>query len=181
MISNGRSTKANGYLERTEDQLRQAGVETVLFDRVEANPLLTTVNAGGMLAREKGCDMIVALGGGSVMDAAKAIAVVAANGGDYWDYIPCGTGKCKIVRHNPLPIVAITTTAGTGSETDAGCVITNADTHEKTGFVHPGLFPVLAIVDPRLMLTVPPMFTAYQGFDALFHSTEAFISNAANL
>lgn len=181
VISNGRSTKANGYLERTEDQLRQAGVETVLFDRVEANPLLTTVNAGGMLAREKGCDMIVALGGGSVMDAAKAIAVVAANGGDYWDYIPCGTGKCQVVKHNPLPIVAITTTAGTGSETDAGCVITNADTHEKTGFVHPGLFPVLAIVDPRLMLTVPPKFTAYQGFDALFHSTEAFISNAANL
>lgn len=125
--------------------------------------------------------MIVALGGGSVMDAAKAIAVVASNGGDYWDYIPCGTGKGKAVAETPLPIVAITTTAGTGSETDAGCVITNAETHEKTGFVHPGLFPVLAVVDPELMLTVPPKFTAFQGFDALFHSTEAYISNAANL
>lgn len=115
------------------------------------------------------------------MDAAKAIAVVASNGGDYWDYIPCGTGKGKAVAETPLPIVAITTTAGTGSETDAGCVITNAETHEKTGFVHPGLFPVLAVVDPELMLTVPPKFTAFQGFDALFHSTEAYISNAANL
>ena len=115
------------------------------------------------------------------MDAAKAIAVVASNGGDYWDYIPCGTGKGKAVAETPLPIVAITTTAGTGSETDAGCVITNAETHEKTGFVHPGLFPVLAVIDPELMLTVPPKFTAFQGFDALFHSTEAYISNAANL
>lgn len=101
------------------------------------------------MARENGCDMIVALGGGSVMDAAKAIAVVASNGGDYWDYIPCGTGKGKAVAETPLPIVAITTTAGTGSETDAGCVITNAETHEKTGFVHPGLFPVLAVIDPE--------------------------------
>ena len=100
------------------------------------------------MARENGCDMIVALGGGSVMDAAKAIAVVASNGGDYWDYIPCGTGKGKAVAETPLPIVAITTTAGTGSETDAGCVITNAETHEKTGFVHPGLFPLLAVIDP---------------------------------
>lgn len=181
VISNGRSTRANSYLSRTEEQLRMAGVETVLFDRVEANPLKSTVMAGGAMARENGCDMIVALGGGSVMDAAKAIAVVASNGGDYWDYIPCGTGKGKAVAETPLPIVAITTTAGTGSETDAGCVITNAETHEKTGFVHPGLFPVLAVVDPELMLTVPPKFTAFQGFDALFHSTEAYISNAANL
>lgn len=181
VISNGRSTRANGYLERTEEQLRRAGVETVLFAEVEANPLLTTVNAGGEAARKNGCDMIVALGGGSVMDAAKAIAVVAANGGDYWDYIPCGTGKGKAVEHAPLPLVAVTTTAGTGSETDAGCVITNAATHEKTGFVHPSLFPVLAIVDPMLMLSVPPKFTAYQGFDALFHSTEAFISKGMNL
>ena len=181
VISNGRSTRANSYLSRTEEQLRMAGVETVLFDRVEANPLKSTVMAGGAMARENGCDMIVALGGGSVMDAAKAIAVVASNGGDYWDYIPCGTGKGKAVAETPLPIVAITTTAGTGSETDAGCVITNAETHEKTGFVHPGLFPVLAVIDPELMLTVPPKFTAFQGFDALFHSTEAYISNAANL
>ena len=93
VISNGRSTRASGYLTRTEEQLRTAGVETVLFDRVEANPLKSTVMAGSALARENGCDMIVALGGGSVMDAAKAIAVVATNSVDSWDCIPCGTGK----------------------------------------------------------------------------------------
>ena len=181
VISSGRSTGANGYLERTERQLRAAGVETALFDRVEANPLLETVNSGGRAVRENGCDFIVALGGGSVMDAAKAIALVASNGNDFWDYVPCGTGRGKPVTSSPLPVVAVPTTAGTGSETDAGCVITKPDTHEKTGFVHPGLFPVLAIVDPELTLTVPPEYTAFQGFDALFHSTEAFISNHANL
>ena len=181
IISNGRSTRDNGYLDRTEAQLAKAGIETVLFDKVEPNPLLTTVTAGAAAAREHGCDMIVALGGGSVMDAAKAIAVAATNDGNYWDYIPSGTGKGKPIENKPLPIVAVTTTAGTGSETDPGCVITNAETHEKTGFMHPDLFPVLAVVDPELMLTVPPKFTAYQGFDALFHSTEAFISAKANL
>ena len=112
--------------------------------------------AGGNAARTNGCDFIVALGGGSVMDASKAIAVMATNDGDYWDYIPSGSGKGKIITNVPLPIIAITTTAGTGSETDPGCVITNETTHEKTGFVHPALFPVLAIVDPELMLSVPP-------------------------
>jgi alcohol dehydrogenase len=181
VISRGKSTKANGYLARTEEQLKLAGIEIVLFDRVEANPLKSTVMAGGAFAKENGCDFIVALGGGSCIDAAKAIAVIATNDGDYWDYIPSGSGKGRTVENKPLPIVAITTTAGTGSETDPGTVITNEEKHEKTGFVREDLFPVLAIVDPELMLTVPPRYTAYQGFDALFHSVEGYVSNGFNL
>lgn len=181
VISNGKSAKVNGSLDRLKRQLDQVGVEYAVFDKVEANPLKSTVNAGGLFARENGCDFIVAMGGGSCMDAAKSIAVMATNGGDYWDYIGSGTGKSLPVEHQPLPLVAITTTAGTGSEADAGTVVTNEDTHEKTGFVHPGLFPVLSIVDPDLMLTVPPRFTAYQGFDALFHSVEGYVSNGTNL
>lgn len=181
VISNGKSTRENGYLARTEEQLKLAGVETVVFDKVEANPLRSTVMAGGAFARENNCDLIVALGGGSCMDAAKAIAVMATNDGDYWDYIPSGSGKGMQVKNSPLPIIAITTTAGTGSETDPGTVITNEEKHEKTGFMHEELFPVLAIVDPELMLTVPPKFTAYQGFDALFHSVEGYVSNGVNL
>jgi alcohol dehydrogenase len=181
VISNGKSTRSNGYLARTEEQLKSAGVETVVFDKVEANPLKSTVMAGGAFAKENNCDFIVALGGGSCMDAAKAIAVMATNEGDYWDYIPSGSGKGMPVKNSPLPIIAITTTAGTGSETDPGTVITHEEKHEKTGFVHEELFPVLAIVDPELMLTVPPKFTAYQGFDALFHSVEGYVSNGANL
>ena len=181
VISTGKSARANGYLARTEEQLKLAGIETAVFDRVEANPLKSTVMAGGAFAKENGCDLIVALGGGSCIDAAKAIAVMATNNGDYWDYIPSGSGKGRTVENKPLPIVAITTTAGTGSETDPGTVITNEEKHEKTGFVREDLFPVLAIVDPELMLTVPPRYTAYQGFDALFHSVEGYVSNGFNL
>ena len=181
MLISGPTLRKMGVVDKAADYLKDAGMAVDIFTDVEANPSVTTVEKATEAYKDSGADFIVALGGGSVMDAAKAIAVVASNGGDYWDYIPCGTGKGKAVAETPLPIVAITTTAGTGSETDAGCVITNAETHEKTGFVHPGLFPVLAVIDPELMLTVPPKFTAFQGFDALFHSTEAYISNAANL
>lgn len=181
VISKGKSARVNGYLERTEDQLKLAGIETIVFDKVEANPLKSTVMAGGTFAKENSCDFIVALGGGSCIDAAKAIALMATNDGDYWDYIPSGSGKGKPIENKPLPVVAITTTAGTGSDTDPGTVITNEEKHEKTGFVHDDLFPILAIVDPELMLTVPPKYTAYQGFDALFHSVEGYVSNGVNL
>ena len=103
------------------------------------------------------------------------------NDGDYWDYIPSGTGKGKPVSNRPLPIVAITTTAGTGSEADAALSSRTRTRMKKTGFVHPDLFPVLSIVDPELMLTVPPLFSGLQGFDALFHSVEGYVSNGTNL
>ena len=181
VISNGASTRANGYLDRVEEQLKLAGIGTVVFDKVEPNPLKSTIMLGGAFAREHGCDFVLALGGGSCMDAAKAIAIMAVNSGDLWDYVQSGTGKRKAIENKPLPIVAITTTAGTGSETDAGAVITNEKTHEKVGIKDPFLFPVFAIVDPELMKTVPPKFTAFQGWDALSHSMEGYINKKANL
>lgn len=180
VISNGKSTRANGYLERVENELKQASVEYVIFDKVPANPTKPVVEEGGRFARENGCDFIVALGGGSVMDASKAIGLMATNGGDLWDYVMFGTGKQQWPANPGLPIVAITTTAGTGSETDGGAVITNPETNEKTGVFGPGTYPVLAIIDPELMMSVPAKFKAYQGFDALFHSTEGYISAARN-
>ncbi len=181
VISNGKSTRANGSLARTQEQLRLAGVDSALFDKIEANPLKSTVMAGGAFAREQGCDFIVALGGGSVMDASKAIAAMATNPGDLWDYVSGGTGKGRPLAEAPLPLVCITTTAGTGSEVDAYGVISNEETNEKIGFGGDDrLFPVLAIVDHELMATVPPKYTAYQGFDALFHSTEVYISKGLN-
>lgn len=180
VISSGKSAKESGALERTISELTQAGADHVLFSGVNSNPTKSAVMMGAKTAKESGCDFIVALGGGSVMDAAKAIAVMAVHDGDYWDYIGSGTGKGKPLVNQPLPIVAVSTTAGTGSETDTACVITNESTHEKIGFGNPALFPVLAVVDPELMRTVPPAFTAYQGFDALFHSTECYISAKTN-
>lgn len=181
IISNGKSTRANGYLARTEEQLHLAGIETEVFDGVAPNPTVVNSEAGAKAARECNADFLVALGGGSVMDCSKAIALLATNDGELWDYISIGTGKGKTIANRPLPIVAITTTAGTGSETDGCGVITKEDTNEKSFIMHPTLFPVLAVVDSELMLSVPPQFTAFQGFDALFHSVEGFIAASANL
>ena len=181
IISNGKSTRANGYLARTEQELSLAGVETAVFDGVMPNPTVENSHAGADAARSFGADFLVALGGGSVMDCSKAIALLATNDGDLWDYVPIGSGKGQPMQNKPLPIIAITTTAGTGSETDGCGVITKEDTNEKAFIMDAALFPALAIVDPELMLSVPPKFTAFQGFDALFHSVEGFIAASANL
>ena len=181
VISNGKSMKETGTLYRVLKELAQAGVETAVFDRVQANPLRSTVMSGAEFARENQCDFIVALGGGSVMDASKAMAAMATNEGDIWDYMNGGTGGGKSIKEKALPVICITTTAGTGSEADQWGVITNDETNEKIGFGgYDCLFPVLSVVDPELMVSVPPRYTAYQGFDALFHSTECYISKAHN-
>ncbi|WP_343250995.1 iron-containing alcohol dehydrogenase [Diplocloster hominis] len=178
VTSAGNSVKKYGYLSRLEEQLELAGVSHVLFDKILPNPIKEHVMEGAALARENGCDFVIGLGGGSSIDSAKAVAVMAANDGDYWDYISGGSGKGKELLGKPLPIVAITTTAGTGTEADPFAVVTNGQ--EKIGFGCDGTFPALAVVDPELMMSIPPHLTAYQGFDALFHSTEGYISKAAN-
>ena len=114
IISNGKSTVSNGYLARVEEQLARAGVEYVVFNGIEANPTVSNVEAGAKVARGSGCDFIVALGGGSVMDASKAVAVMATNSGELWDYVMIGTGKGQPITEKPLPMIAITTTAGPG-------------------------------------------------------------------
>jgi alcohol dehydrogenase len=182
VISNGKSTKETGTLARVEEQLTKAGIRFFLFDKIEANPLATTIMDGAQFAMKNGCEWIVAIGGGSVMDASKIIAIMATNPGDVWDYAYGGHGGGKPYTEKPLPVVAITTTAGTGSEVDAWGVVNNSAYDEKIGIGGADAsHPVLAIVDPELMKTVPAKFTAYQGFDALFHSTECYITSPANL
>lgn len=180
VISSGKSTRENGYLARVEEELNLAGITHIVFDKILPNPIKTHVMEGAALARKEGCDFVIGLGGGSSIDAAKAIAVMATNEGDYWDYVTGGSGQRKPVPNDPLPIVAITTTAGTGTEADPWTVTTKEETNEKIGFGYEKTFPVLSIVDPDLMLTVPPHLTAYQGFDALFHSTEGYIAKTAD-
>lgn len=182
LISNGKSTKANGYLDRTIEQLNKAGVTYVLFDKIMENPLKDVIMEGAVFARENQCDFIVALGGGAVLDSSAAISAMATNDGDLWDYQMEGTGGRKPLEHLGLPIVSITTTSGTGSEINGFGVISNPETNEKMGFGgHSSLVPVLAVVDPELMLSVPAKYTAYQGFDALFHNTEVMMSNGVNI
>ena len=180
VISAGNSMKKNGYLSRLENILINKGIEYVLFDKILPNPIKSHVMEGAELAKKENCDFVIGLGGGSSIDSAKSIAVMAKNPGDYWDYILGGSGKGMPVENGVLPIVAITTTAGTGTEADPWTVITKEDTNEKIGFGCEHTFPILSVVDPELMLTIPQHLTAYQGFDALFHSTEGYIANVSN-
>lgn len=181
LMSRGKSAKVSGAYDRTLAQLAQAGVEAAEFAKVMENPLKDMVMEGAAFARENGCDFIVALGGGAVLDSAVAISAMATNDGDLWDYVNGGTGKGQLLANPGLPIVTITLTAGTGSEINCWGVISNPETKEKIGFGRTELTPVLAVVDPELMKTVPPKYTAYQGFDALFHNTEVMMSNGINI
>ena len=181
LISNGKSTKVNGSLDRTIEQLEKASIEYAIFDKIMENPYKSVVMEGAAFAQKNACDFILALGGGAVLDASVAIAAMATNPGDLWDYVFGGTGTAMPLKTPGLPIVTIATTSGTGSEINCWGVISNPDTNEKIGFGAPELVPVLAIVDPELMRTVPARYTAYQGFDALFHNTEVMISNGVNI
>ena len=182
LLSRGRSAKVSGAYDRCVAQLRRAQVEIAEFAQIMENPVKEVVMAGAAFAREHGCDFILALGGGAVLDASVAVAAMAANPGDLWDYVSGGTGKGRPLVRDPLPIVTVPLTAGTGSEINCWGVISNQETHEKIGFGgDPRLVPVLSIVDPELMRTVPARYTAFQGFDALFHNTEVMMSKGVNL
>lgn len=177
VISSGTSMEKYGYLKRVQELISLNGSEYVVFDKIQPNPTLKSITKGAKTAKESNCDYIIGLGGGSSIDAAKSIAVMAANPGNYWDYISGGSGKGKPVPNDPLPMIAITTTAGTGTEADPWTVVTKERTNEKIGFGYDKTFPTISIVDPELMISVPPLLTAFQGFDAFFHASEGFIAN----
>lgn len=181
LISNGKSSKVNGSLETVQAELKKAGVGYAIFDKIMENPVKEVVMEGAAFARENGCDFILALGGGAVLDSSKAIAAMATNDGDLWDYVSGGTGKGKPLANRGLPIVTVPTSSGTGSEVNCWGVISNLATKEKIGFGEERLVPVLSVVDPTLMRTVPAKYTAYQGFDALFHNTEVMMSKGVNI
>lgn len=182
LLSSGKSARLSGALDIVTAQMEKAGVTSVPCAIIHENPTKDLVMEAAAAARENGCDFILAVGGGAVLDSAVAVAAMATNPGDLWDYVVGGTGKAQPLSCDPLPIVTVTLTAGTGSELNNWGVISKLDTHEKIGFGgDPRLIPKIAVVDPELMRTVPPKYTAYQGFDALFHHTEVMMSNGVNL
>ena len=176
VTSNGQSTKKYGYLAATEKELDLAGVSHILFDEVRPNPTKKNVMDGAAKAKAEGCDFVVALGGGSVMDCAKCIALMMVNPGDLWDYAFSAKGGKKNFIHPSKPLIAITTNAGTGSEVDMFSVISNDEMEEKTGVFDISMFPTISVVDSNLMMSVPSKFTAYQGMDAFFHAAESVIN-----
>ncbi|MBL7113547.1 MAG: iron-containing alcohol dehydrogenase [Bacteroidales bacterium] len=158
--------------QRVKDIITAAGVELVHFDGVIPNPTTETSAAGSKMARELGAEVIVGLGGGSSMDAAKAIAVEASHEGSAWDYL----FYKKEPTEKTLPMVAISTTSGTGSQVTQVSVITNPAERDKSALYHPRCFPEVCIVDPQLMLTVPKQVTAHTGFDVFCHAFESTIN-----
>lgn len=172
IVTGGRSTKESGLLARTEELLKKQGVSSVLFDKVEPNPLTTTVYEGAGIATLEGCDLVVALGGGSSLDAAKGIAFQAVNGGDINEYIFGRKASDKA-----LPVLAVPTTCGTGSEGNGFAVMTNPDTSDKKSLRCSAIVPACSIIDPLLMTTMPKAVLASVGFDALCHNMDAYISS----
>lgn len=178
LITGGSSTTKLGYVDKVCAALAEAGHEMTVYRDVQPNPTIENVRACAAIARKEGCTFVVGLGGGSSIDTAKAAAAMATNDGDWWDYVSGGSGKGQKLKNQPLPIVAITTTAGTGTEADPWTVVTNGA--EKIGGGNDKTFPTLSIVDPDFMMSVPPHLTAYQGFDALFHACEGYLAVTAN-
>lgn len=174
IVTGRNSTKKTGLLNKVCGLLEAAGVEPVVFAEVEQNPLTTTVMRGAAAAR-KGCDVVIGLGGGSPMDAAKAIAFMAENEGDVSDYIYARREGVKA-----LPVIAIPTTAGTGSEGNAFSVLTDPITFDKKALRSNLIVPAASIIDPELLLTMPVRGIASTGFDAFSHSVEAYIAVRAN-
>jgi alcohol dehydrogenase class IV len=157
--------------------LRRAGVEVAHFDGVRPNPTTEVVAEGAALAKASRAEVVVGLGGGSSMDSAKAIAVEATHPGSAWDYLFYKTPQPD---HRTLPVVAVTTTSGTGSQVTQVAVVTHSARRDKSALYHPRLFPRVAIVDPELMVGAPPHLTASTGFDTFTHAFESFIHCGAS-
>ncbi|WP_313340753.1 iron-containing alcohol dehydrogenase [Lacrimispora sp.] len=171
IVTGGSSTRKSGLLDRAIKQLENHGVSYVLFDKAEPNPLTTIVWKGAETARREGCDFILSIGGGSSLDTGKGIAFLAVNEGDISDYI---YGKKK--SDKALPVLAVPTTCGTGSEGNGFAVMTNPDTLDKKSLRCSAIVPACSIVDPQLMMTMPGNILASVGFDALCHNIDAYLS-----
>ncbi|NRY60151.1 iron-containing alcohol dehydrogenase [Clostridium beijerinckii] len=172
LIVTGRnSTKKSGLLDKTIDLLNKAKVQYEIFDKVEQNPLTITVYEGVDVIKETGCDVVLGLGGGSIMDAAKSIAFSAKNPGDISEYI-FGIKQGS----EALPIVLVPTTCGTGSEGNCFSVLTNPETKDKKSLRTNIIIAKASIIDPELMVTIPKSILASVGFDALAHNMEAYLS-----
>ena len=163
--------------KKVKMSLAERNIEVAHFDRVLPNPTTDCIREGTIVAKKFKADVILGLGGGSSIDTAKAIAVEVTHDGSCWDYL----GHCdKQPTKNTLPIIAVSTTSGTGSQVSQVSVITNAAQRDKSAIFNENIFPKIAIVDPQLMISLPPEITAQTGFDAFCHSFESYIHPAAS-
>lgn len=165
-----------GLVDQVQSSLNEAGRAVATFTAVSSNPTTAEVAAGLALAREQNVQALVALGGGSAIDVAKAVAMLMTNDGSYSDYQWGG----KRITERSLPLLAVPTTAGTGSEVSRVAVIVDPDNPFKKGVLSQQMFPHAAIVDPELTRSLPPHLTAATGMDAFIHALECYIGRRAN-
>ena len=172
LVTGTSSMRKAGVLDRATNDLKANGVNTSVFDKVEPNPRASTVDEGGKIARQEKADLIIALGGGSAMDAAKGIALASSGTESIWRHV-----EAKIEVKGPVPsLILVPTVAASGSEANNGAVITNWDTHEKRVLNSPYFFAKISIVDPDLTLTLPEKTTAQGGVDIFCHLAECYLT-----
>ena len=175
IVTGGGSVKRNGTFDRAVASLKDANVSVAECSGVEPNPRITTVRRGAQIARDEGCDVIIALGGGSTMDASKVMAAAFYYDGDPWDMIYHGQPD-PYIPTRALPIITVPTLAATGSEMNMAAVISNEETNEKSFAQSECLYPKVALVDPELTVSVPKNHTAYGVCDIITHVTEAYFN-----
>ncbi len=179
LVTGGGSVKRSGVLAKAVASLAAAGIEIAECDGIEPNPRITSVARGAAIARKEGCDVIVAIGGGSVMDASKVISAAALYDGDPWNMILHGQ-KDVYVPTEALPVITVPTIAATGSEANCGAVITNEESTVKSFIQIPLLYPKVAVMDPELTVSVPANQTAYGICDLITHVTESYFNGIDN-
>lgn len=160
--------------------LEDHGLEYCTFFDIVPNPRKNTIDRGIEICREEKCDVVVTVGGGSTIDTAKAIALAVVYGGSCWDYTERQGEEVRRPEKPGLPLIAIPTTAGTGTETTQASVINNPEQVRKCSIVNPSIYPQIAIVDPELMRTIPAELTALTGIDTFAHAFEAYICKGRN-
>ncbi|MCA0171339.1 iron-containing alcohol dehydrogenase [Bacillus sp. RAR_GA_16] len=175
VVYGGGSIKKNGVYDSVMNTLNEIGAEVFELSGVEPNPRLTTVHKGVDICKENDIDFILAVGGGSVIDCTKAISAGAKYDGDVWDFV-----TKKAAPEAALPFGTVLTLAATGSEMNAGSVITNWDTQEKYGWGHPLVFPTFSILDPENTYTVPKNHTVYGMVDMMSHVLEQYLHPESN-
>lgn len=163
-----------GTPARVQDRIRSAGVECVVFDDVAVEPTDVSIDRAVSWARDTDWDAFVAVGGGSVIDTAKAVNLLTTHEGELLDYVAPPIGAGRVPDRPVKPLLAVPTTAGTGSESTAICVVDLLSKHLKAGISHPRLRPVLALVDPLTTVSMPPQVTAASGMDVLSHALESY-------
>ena len=175
LVVHGKTIEKLGILDKLIDPLEERGIDFVTYSEVSPNPKVEDADKGVMKARVSGCDHVIAIGGGSSIDAGKAIAVGAVKGKSISDFL-----HHRLKVDSALPVIAVPTTAGTGTEVDRFSVIIDTEDKSKRAIASSHIYPRYAIVDPELTITMPPRLTAASGFDAFTHAWESYVSQLSN-